>query len=77
MWNPAIQEAAQTIVEINARLRDYAKANGIVYVDYHSTLADEHNAFSKKLSDDGCHPNPDTYFIMEEQVLKAIGEALK
>lgn len=77
MWNPAIQEAAQTIVEINARLRDYAKANGIVYVDYHSTLADEHNAFPKKLSDDGCHPNPDTYFIMEELVLKAIGEALK
>jgi len=26
---------------------------------------------------DGCHPDPDTYFIMEELVLKAIGEALK
>ena len=30
-----------------------------------------------RFSDDGCHPNPDTYFIMEELVLKAIGEALK
>ena len=28
-------------------------------------------------STDGCHPNPDTYYIMEELVLKAIGEALK
>ena len=26
---------------------------------------------------DGCHPDPDTCFIMEELVLKAIGEALR
>ena len=76
-WNPDIEDAAQTIVEINERLREYAAANGIVYVDYHSALADEHGAFPAKLSADGCHPNPDTYFVMEELVLKAIGEALK
>ncbi len=28
-------------------------------------LADEHNAFPAKLSADGCHPNPNTYFVME------------
>ena len=77
VWNPAIEDAAQTIVEINNRLRAYAEANGIVYVDYHSALADEHGAFPAKFSNDGCHPNPDTYFIMESIVLKAIGEALK
>lgn len=76
-WNPDIENAAQTIVEINEQLRTYADANGIVYVDYHSALADEHGAFPAKLSADGCHPNPDTYFIMEELVLKAISEALK
>ena len=77
VWNPDIKDAAQTIVEINERLKEYAGTNGIVYVDYHSALADEHNAFPEKLSDDGCHPNPDTYFIMEELVLKAIDEAMK
>jgi len=77
VWNPEIKDAAQTIVEINERLRTYAEANGIVYVDYHSALADEQGAFPEKLSADGCHPNPDTYFIMEELVLKAIGEVLK
>ena len=77
VWNAAIEDAAQTIVEINNRLRAYAEANGIVYVDYHSALADEHGAFPAKFSNDGCHPNPDTYFIMESIVLKAIGEALK
>ena len=77
VWNPEIMDAAQTIVDINKQLRTYAEANGIVYVDYHTALADDHNAFPKKLSDDGCHPNPDTYFIMEELVLQAIHEALK
>ena len=69
--------AAQTIIDINKRMREYADANGIVYVDYHSALTDDHGAFSAKLSADGCHPNSDTYFIMEDLVLKAIGEALK
>lgn len=77
VWNPEIKDAAQTIVDINKSLKAYAEANGIVYVDYHAALADEHNAFPKKYSDDGCHPNPDTYFIMEELVLKAIEVAMK
>ena len=77
VWNPEIKDAAQTIVDINKQLRTYAEANDIVYVDYHTALADDYNAFPKKLSDDGCHPNPDTYFIMEELVLQAIHEALK
>ena len=76
-WNPEIKNAAQTIVDINKKLRAYADANGIVYVDYHTALADKQNGFLKQLSDDGCHPNPDTYFIMEELVLKAISEAVK
>jgi lysophospholipase L1-like esterase len=76
-WNPDIKNAAQTIVDINKRLRAYAEANGIVYVDYHAALADKQNGFLKQLSDDGCHPNPDTYYIMEGLVLKAISEAVK
>ena len=76
-WNPEIENAAQTIVEINKLLRAYAEANDIVYVDYHTELADKHYGFQKKLSNDGCHPNPDTYFIMEKLVLDAIGKAEK
>lgn len=77
VWNPDIQNAAQTIVEINKNLKAYADANQIVYVDYHAALADDQNGFPKNLSDDGCHPNPDTYFIMETLVVKAIGEVVK
>ena len=77
VWNPDIKNSAQTIVDINKLLKAYAEANGIVYVDYHAALADEQNAFQKSLSDDGCHPNPDTYFIMERLVLEAIEKAVK
>ena len=72
VWSPDIKDAAQTIVGINKRLQAYAEANGIVYVDYHTALADKHNALPKSLSDDGCHPNPDTYYIMERIVLEAL-----
>ena len=48
-----------------------------MYVDYHTALADKQNGFLKQLSVDGCHPNPDTYFIMEELMLKAISEVVK
>ena len=75
-WNPEIKNAAQTIVSINKQLRAYAEANGIVYVDYHISLADVHGGFTKQLSEDGCHPDPDTYYIMEKLVLQAINEAV-
>ena len=77
VWRPEIENAGQTIVEINKSLKAYADANGIVYVDYHSALADENMSFPKALSDDGCHPNPDTYFQMEAMVVEAINEMLK
>ncbi|MBQ4205233.1 MAG: acylhydrolase, partial [Bacteroidales bacterium] len=66
----------QTIVDINNSLKEYASANAIVYVDYHSALADEQLGLPKSMSDDGCHPNADTYYIMEELVLKAIQKAI-
>jgi len=77
VWRPEIENAGQTIVEINKNLKAYAEANDIIYVDYHSALADENMGLPMTLSEDGCHPNPDTYFTMEEMVLEAIREALK
>ena len=76
-WRLEIENPGQTIVDINKCLKAYAEANDIVYVDYHSALVDENLGFPKTLSDDGCHPDPDTYFTMESLVLEAIREALK
>ena len=76
-WREEIENPGQTIVEINKNLRVYTEANGIIYVDYHSALADEHLGLPSSLSEDGCHPNPDTYLVMEEMVLEAIRVALR
>ena len=77
VWRPEIKDAGQTIVNINKSLKAYAEANGFVYVDYHSALANENMGFPKSLSEDGCHPDPDTYYTMEALVLKAIREVVK
>ena len=69
--------SGQTIAEINQSLRDYAEANDIDYVDYHSTLADERLDLPASLSEDGCHPSPDTYYLMEGMVLEAIHATMK
>lgn len=76
-WRLEIENPGQTIVDINKALRDYAEAKGLVYVDYHTALADENLGFPETLSEDGCHPNPDTYFTMERMVMEAIERALR
>lgn len=76
VWRPEIKNAGQTIVDINKSLKAYAEANNIVYVDYHSALADENMGFPRSLSEDGCHPNPDTYYQMEAMVVEAINAVL-
>lgn len=77
VWRKEIENVGQTIVEINRVLKTYAEENGLVYVDYHSALADENLGFPKALSEDGCHPDPETYFTMEDLVLNAIRKVLK
>ena len=71
-WRKEIKTPGLTILNINKSLKEYANNNDIVYVDYHAALADENLGLPKTLSDDGCHPNPDTYLTMEKMVLKAI-----
>ena len=71
-WRPEIENPGQTIVDLNKILKDYAEANGIVYVDFHSAFADEHLGLPNSFSADGCHPNPESYFPMEAMVLEAI-----
>ena len=71
-WRQEIENPGQTIVNINKSLKTYAENNGIIYVDYHSALADKNLGLPENLSDDGCHPNPDTYLTMESLVMKAV-----
>lgn len=75
-WIPEVKPA-EDIKKLNAMLKEYAKKNKIPYVDYYSALTNEEGGLSKKMSNDGCHPNVETYEIMEGIVLKTIGKYVK
>ena len=51
-------------------IQDYAKANRIPYVDYHSVLKDENNGLPEVHAADGVHPNIDCYKIMEKIIVE-------
>jgi alpha-L-fucosidase len=58
-------------------LQSYAKQNKIVYVDYHSPMADEKKGLKAEYSKDGVHPNLEGYKVMDDLVEKAISKALR
>ncbi len=73
-WRPEITDAPQKIKSLNKRLRQYANANGITFVDYYTPMAlDEIGALNPIYTDDGVHPTAPGYDVMERVVLDALG----
>lgn len=75
-WRPGM-EPAQKVVQLNAMIKSFADANKMVYVDYHSAMADERKGLPKNLAADGVHPTVEGYRVMGPLVEKGIAEALK
>jgi lysophospholipase L1-like esterase len=72
-WKPGLMPAS-TIVRLNSWLRDFALKSHILYIDYHSVLADAHGGFIRELSNDGVHPNRDGYAVMRKLTLVGIAK---
>jgi len=65
------------IATLNKWLKDYAAANGCVYLDYAAAMADDKGLLKRDLAEDGLHPNKAGYAIMAPLVEQAIGKALQ
>ena len=65
-------EPADMIIELNEMLKNYAKKNKYIYVDYHSALKNEYNGLPAEYTKDGLHPNKECYKIMKEILLDAL-----
>lgn len=75
-WKPGLTPAPK-IVALNAWIRDYAKAHGAQYADFHSAMADGRQGLPKELAEDGVHPTDAGYAVMAPIVERAIAAALR
>tara|TARA_R110002167_G_scaffold109512_14_gene279353 strand:- start:2076 stop:2762 length:687 start_codon:yes stop_codon:yes gene_type:complete len=75
-WKPGLQPA-EKIVTLNLMIKEYADANGHIYLDYFSAMADERKGLPKKYANDEVHPTVAGYKVMEPMVEAAIAKALK
>lgn len=67
---------AEKIMQLNARIQEYAKEKDILYLDYYSEMVDSQKGMKTNYTDDGVHPNAAGYKIMELLVEKAIAFCL-
>ncbi|MBQ2367802.1 MAG: lipase, partial [Bacteroidaceae bacterium] len=76
-WHPHVTDAPDKIISLNKRIEAYAKANKIPYVDYYKALVDaDGRTLPKKYSNDGVHPLPDGYKVMENLIQPVIKKLL-
>ena len=74
-WSRKINPA-EIVVNLNQKIKDYAKKNNIIYVDYFSEMANKNNGMKEGLANDGIHPNKFGYLIMEPLLEKAINQLI-
>ena len=75
-WKPGLNPVGK-ISTLNEIIRDYAQNNGITYLDYYSSMADDRKGLIEDITYDGVHPNKLGYTIMGALLETAIGETLE
>lgn len=68
---------AETVLQLNAWIKDYADKNKCIYLDYFPSLANTRNGMRKEYTYDGVHPNKAGYQIMAPLAEEAIKKALR
>ncbi len=76
-WRRSVGNRSAMIVALNKRIKTYADANKIAFIDYHSAMKNDQNGLSPDLAADGVHPTMKGYKIMEALADEAIKKVLK
>lgn len=74
-WKTGLKPA-EKICTLNKMIKDYTDKNGIIYLDYYSSMADERKGLKAEYSTDGVHPNLAGYKVMAPLAEEAIAAAL-
>ncbi|MGN0213974.1 MAG: GDSL-type esterase/lipase family protein [Muribaculaceae bacterium] len=78
-WRTDMQPAAQ-VKQLNGMIEQYVnglEADDVIYVDYYTPMVNSEGGLDADLADDGCHPTPKGYAIMERVIADALGGWLK
>lgn len=75
-WHPGLNPAPKIRV-LNRRLKDYARSQGFIFVDYWKVLASADGGLKREYSDDGVHPNAAGYEAMRPVAKDAIARAMR
>ena len=70
------QRPPEKILALNQWIKDYSARNGLVYLDYFSSMVDDKGFFRAELTYDGLHPNAAGYEVMGPLAEKSIAAAL-
>ncbi len=62
-WKPEMNPPPK-ILAVNTIIEKFANDNGMIYLDYYSSMVDEDNALKKEYGSDGVHPNKEGYQVM-------------
>jgi lysophospholipase L1-like esterase len=74
-WNPGMNPPPK-ILAVNTIIEKFANDNGMIYLDYYSSMADKDNALKKEYGSDGVHPNKEGYQVMSLLAEDAINRIL-
>jgi acyl-CoA thioesterase I len=74
-WRPGV-EPAEKIRAMNARLKALSEREGLVYLDYYTSMANAKGGLDPELAADGVHPTLKGYAMMSPLAEKAIAQAL-
>jgi lysophospholipase L1-like esterase len=74
-WRRGLHPADE-VRTLNDWIKSYAHANGFVYLDYYTAMANAQGGLDPSISPDGVHPNAAGYAIMAPLADKAIQQIL-
>lgn len=75
-WKPEVQPA-DSIIALNAWIKEYTGKNHFTYLDYYSSLVNDQKGMKAEYSKDGVHPNKAGYEVMEKIALPVIKKVLR
>lgn len=71
VWRPALQPADK-VIALNAALKDFAKEEGVYFLDLYTAVVDDQKGMKEIYANDGVHPTLDGYKALEPLVEQAI-----